>query len=97
MAVDELHDQIRPSFFQAEIQAADNVRMLQRVGGQELLLKALERDGVGRLFDRHHLDGHDLPRLLMASPVDAPHAAAADRLQEFVRTHPHGGDQGKAW
>ena len=84
LPLDELHHQIGDAAGLAEVEGADDVRVVQPAGGVELLLEALDQDGVAGHVLRHDLDGHDRAAVAAAGAVDGAHAALGDLLQQIV-------------
>ena len=68
-ALDELHDQVGRVAVVAVVEGADDVGVVEPAGGAELLLEALQQDGVAGHVRRHDLDGDDLRRCRGARPL----------------------------
>ncbi len=94
LALDELHDDVRPRGVLAEVEHLDDVGVAQRGGRTGLVAEPGEEVGVLAELGPQQLDG-DVPlELRVARPVDRRHAALPEELKEAVTTPERGPDLG---
>ena len=84
LAVNELHDEVRGVSRLAVVDGADDVGVVEPAGGAELLLEALQQDGIARHVRGHDLDGDDLSGGAVAALPDGAHAAFGDLFEQVV-------------
>lgn len=86
---DQLHRVESLLVFADASKAANNVRVPERLENLHLTLKAGQRGRIGDVR-RQHLQRHlDFARYV-AGPVDLPHSAFADLVQQLKRPDPAG-------
>ena len=85
-ALEELHDEVLGLALASHVVQRADVRMRQLGNRLGLALEALAGLGRRGQVRRQDLDGDGPLEPRVLSPVDFPHAARADRRQDFVRT-----------
>ena len=86
----KLHREERVALAFADFVNLDDVQMLQTRGGAGLSMKACQLFFPCERSRQHHLERHDPVEPKLVGPVDNPHPAPADLLQDLVA----GGSQG---
>ena len=81
---DVLHHQEIGFLLAIEVMHRSDVGMIQLGKCQCLFAKSLARFRIGQRARRQDLDGHLALQPLVHRPIDAPHAAGADLLQQGV-------------
>jgi hypothetical protein len=77
VALDQLHHQVQPVVVLAEVEHADQVRVVETPGGLGLQAEPGGRRGVGVLGEQQ-LDGHRSGERLVVRPPDLSHSTAPD-------------------
>ena len=89
LAVDKLHDQVRPGVIGAEVVDAHDAGVAERRGGVGLLAEAGHEVGIVTVFRVQHLDSDVAAELAVGGPVDRGHAALAQQLDEAIAPAEH--------
>ena len=84
LALDELHGDESGAVRFVDLEDGGDVRMVERGGRLGLLDEAPPPFLVGDQFRRQHLESHLAIELGVEGPVDDPHAAAADLVEDLV-------------
>ena len=85
LALDQLHREKPAPLVLAQIEQADEVRVVQLGDDAELLLEAQE---PGRIVVQHHLEGDATARRSVLDLVDRPHPADAEQARRRVALRP---------
>src|SRR3954447_5745057 len=86
-ASDELEDKVRSAFGLAHIVNLHNVGMLQAREGGSFCAQTCQVLRLGVKSAQNHLQRHNALKSDLPSPIDDPHAAAADFFDDFVARH----------
>ena len=87
-AVDILHDQVNSVSFLAEIVDCHDVGMAQVRGGPRLPIEALPKILVATQISSENFYRHQTVKMRVPCRVDSSHAAAAQKLKDFVFPDP---------
>ena len=95
-AIHPLHCDVGRGSLQPDVVDSDNVGMIQGGRRTSFALESLDAIGIGGRIIPQHLDRHDAPEPTIARAVDLAHAAAAERLEDFVRSEARAGIESHA-
>ncbi len=85
LAFQQFGDDVRRAFMRADVEYRKDVGMVQRRGGQCLLLKAAQAVRVAGNSERQNLEG-DFPfETSVTSPIDFAHAPRTERANDLIR------------
>ena len=84
LALDDLHDQVRPGFALAEVEHGHDVGVVERCGSACLVAESGEEVGVLAELRSQQLDRHVAIELRIAGAVDGGHPALAEQLHQAV-------------
>jgi hypothetical protein len=83
-ASDQLHGEERSPVMFTHLVDRYDVGMIEPAGGLCLALKTVPLRFAGELAGQNHLQRHDAAQRRLTGPVDHPHSAAGDFLQQLV-------------
>ena len=84
LPLDQLHDKERRGGRGTAVDGADDVGVIQLVGGPELLLETPQQDRVRGRLGGQHLEGDQLTGLLVTPAVNLTHSTGAKDLQDVI-------------
>jgi hypothetical protein len=86
LALEQLHDEVRPAVLLADVIQGADIRVVQRRNGARFPLEPRDAVPIALRRGRQHLDGDAAAETSVRGAINLAHAARPDGGEDFIRT-----------